>query len=668
MKFLTNLFKFGTTDARYEKLLEENARFQRIFEGSHKYGFVDWDLESDVITWHGGYWQSLGYNEKDMAKMRKPATFVEFIHPDDIVGVRETVRKHLKNELKSQGLTFRVKKKHGGHVWTEVRVDTHRDSSGWVKFMSGVVFDITVLKQTEHALQESEARHARIIRASNDGIWEWSAENQGFMFSSRCWEQIGFTEEDIASKKEMASFARWRERMHPEDAVEFDKTLSEHLIKKGPFDIEYRIRGKDEEWRWVRARGHMTFTENDEPSLMSGTIMDITELKMAEKRVLEAKEGAEVANKAKSEFLSAMSHELRTPLNAILGFAQLFDLDHNLTEDQRDNVMEIKGAGRHLLKLVGDVLDLSKIESGRTEFNVEKISPVRVIHSCINLVKPQADSRSIRIEFNERSFEDHIIEADSIRIKQVLLNLISNAIKYNVKSGTVKIYCDVSNNGIMKISVEDTGKGIPVKYQNDLFQPFNRLGAEKSNIEGSGVGLVISKELTEHMGGEIGYKTAENIGTTFWVCFPVCCDDEVEDCSDAAVLETNLPELLVSEEKSVLYVEDNPSNQRLMSQLLNKFPLLQLRMAEQALQGLFLARTEHPDLIILDINLPGMNGYEMVEVLKNDPLTKEIPVIALSANAMAHDIEKGKSAGFDYYLTKPIDLSQLIVVCNSVLV
>ena len=662
---LTPIFR---RDERYRNLEEEISRYRRIFKGSQNYGFVDWDLRTNTMTWHGGFWQSLGYTEKEIAPLADPSYFTEHVHPDDREILKQRVISQLKKDLVHAGVMFRIRKKQGGYVWTEIRVETQRDDSGWAIYVSGIVFDVTPLKQTEEALLESEARHARIIQSSSDGIWEWNAEEDSFSFSSRCWEQIGYTEEDMRDTSVSWGFRRWKSRMNPEDSVRIDEAIQKHIIHKHPYDIEFRVRGKNEEWHWIRSRGQMSYSELGEPLLMSGTNMDITELKLAEIKVIEAKESAEKANKAKSEFLSAMSHELRTPLNAILGFAQLFELDHNLTEDQRDNILEIKNAGRHLLKLIGDVLDLTKIEAGRTEFTKEKIPPLRIIQSCLRLLKNQAENRNVDIQINERSFEDYVLFVDGMRFKQIMLNLISNAIKYNVKSGVVKIFCDVSNTGMMKISVEDTGKGIPIEYHSELFQPFNRLGAEKSNIEGSGVGLLITKELTEHMGGEISFKTAENIGTTFWVCFPICQEQKKTEDEELHPIREDVAKLAVTSDKKILYVEDNPSNQRLIEQLLSKFSKLHLTIAGDAFHGLYLARSEPPDLIILDINLPGMDGFEMVEILKQDPITQEVPVIALTANALAIDIEKGKAAGFDYYLTKPVDIVKFIDICNELLV
>ena len=651
----------------YRQLENEVHRFKRIVRGSEDYGFVEWNLKTNTIDWYGDFWEILGYQPTDLDSISDAKKLIDFIHPHDKAEFLQKLRVFFKSAHTHFFHSFRVKTKSGRFVWAEMRVSGDRDSRGVVSFLSGVVFDVSQLREAQEALRESEERHERIIQASNDGIWEWSARYGGFYFSARCWELLGFNEDEVVDGQGKENYTKWRERMAPEDVLKFDQVVEDHLHNDAPFDLEYRIRDKFENWRWIRARGQMVYDQNGEPSIMSGTIMDISDLKNAEQSFVSAKEDAESANRAKSDFLSAMSHELRTPLNAIIGFTQLFDLDHNLREDQRDNVNEIKKAGRHLLKLVNDVLDLAKIESGRFNFNLEPVSPVRIIENCISLTHTQTTDRNISVRFIEQSFEDFLIFVDPIRFKQIFINLISNAIKYNRASGRVYIRCEKIGENRIKIFVEDTGYGISSDKRKQLFEPFNRLGAENSSVEGSGVGLFITKEITEQMGGEIGFETELQKGSTFWVAFDLL-DSTVEPI-DARPESTavEIPQLDVSSSKKVLYIEDNESNQRLLSQLLGRFPVFTLISADQSLHGLFLARTQLPDLIILDINLPGMDGFELVEVLKSDPKTKHIPVIALSANALQHDIEKGKQAGFDYYLAKPVDLAELVSVCNTLL-
>lgn len=290
-------------------------------------------------------------------------------------------------------------------------------------------------------------------------------------------------------------------------------------------------------------------------------------------------------------------------------------------------------------------------------------------------MRPLAVKNRVEIKIHKFEFEAASVRADSVRLKQVFINLISNAIKYNRKDGRVDIVFSETEEGLLRVSVKDTGMGIPIKQQKHMFQPFNRLGAERGEIEGSGVGLVITRQLVEQMGGELGFASDEGKGSNFWVQLPLYSEagvngEEVDGIEVAKVVPnepSELPSLRVAERKDILYIEDNPPNQRLMRQVLSRYPVLHLEVVEEALRGIFLARTKKPDLIILDINMPGINGYEALNVLRQDPVTKDIPVIALSANAMSHDIEKGMASGFDVYLTKPLNLALLIDAINELM-
>lgn len=670
MKFLKSLFSSSHNDTELKRLRAAVARHERIFHGSHGYGYFDWDLTSRRMDWSGGYWRYLGYTDEDIEYISVSSNYYDYIHPDDIERVRESISKILK-ESGPREVVYRTRRKKGGYVWTEIRADSVRDENDWVLYLSGIAFDVTKQKQTEQALMISEARHARIIQSSNDGMWEWAAEHGGFYFSNRCWEHLGYKNHEEVVNQGIDRMQAWRRRMHPTDGIDFDKALAAHVKGESPFDVEYRIRGKDDEYRWIRARGQMTFNDKGEPLRMSGTNMDVTQLKLAEEKVLKAKEVAETANKAKSEFLSSMSHELRTPLNAILGFAQLIEMDKRQTKEQKENAREIRSAGEHLLQLVGDVLDLAKIEAGRLALSAESIAPVALVKESLSFLKPQAEQRNIQLCLTTNELSDLIVMVDPVRLRQVFLNLIGNAVKYNCDEGKVVVTCSLLGDNYFRVSIEDTGRGIPKAKQGEMFQPFNRLGAERGNIEGSGVGLVITKQLLGHMGGRIGFTSEEGIGSHFWVDLPIAHDMALmapcEPNEQVESIKEERFELNVTQAKSILYIEDNESNQRVLSRLMSRHPLMTLGLADDALRGLYLARTNRPDLILMDINLPGMDGYEALEVLKSDPRTEGIPVVALSANAMAKDIEKGRSAGFSFYLTKPLDLQRLIEAINTLL-
>jgi signal transduction histidine kinase/CheY-like chemotaxis protein len=375
-----------------------------------------------------------------------------------------------------------------------------------------------------------------------------------------------------------------------------------------------------------------------------------------------AKEEAELANRAKSDFLSRMSHELRTPLNAILGFGQLLDLE--LADDPRDaergaNVQQILNAGEHLLGLIDDVLELSRIDSGGLSLSLERCAPGAAIVASLSLVRGAADERGIRI--NDRAADRALpdIKTDLARLRQILVNLLSNAVKYNRDGGTVTLDAEPVHGNMLRISIGDTGPGIPLNKQADLFKPFDRLGAEASGIEGTGIGLTISRRLVEVLGGRLGFESAPGQGSTFWVDLPLATahDDTPETAAGPASDGTALGRFAG---RVILCVEDNPANLRLIEALVARVPGATLLTGGDAQTGLEMARSHLPDVILMDINLPGMDGFEALAALKADPATAAIPVIALTANAMPADIERGRAAGFVRYLTKPIKLDGLL--------
>ncbi|MDR7089103.1 hybrid sensor histidine kinase/response regulator [Cellvibrio fibrivorans] len=642
------------------------GRFQRIFNGSG-YGFWEWDLQTQHIEWSGGFWERLGYGPEDAESISDASKVLTYMHPDDREFAIEAARQHLRSG-KPLDVSYRIRTKMGDYIWTQVRADSLRDEHGHARIMSGVNFDITEIKKVEAALRESEARQVRIIQASSDGIWEWYADRGGFHFSHRCWELLGYDDLDDVLTEGEDRLKIWRKHIYPQDLSKFDNALVEHMAGRAPFDVEYRLISTQGEIRWIRGRGRAVFNEKGQPIMMSGSNMDITEVKRAEERVIQAKEQAEKANRAKSDFLSSMSHELRTPLNAILGYTQLFEYDGNLKTQQIDNVREIRKAGEHLLQLINDVLDLAKIESGNMTVSLEPVLVSRLITECFTLVQPQADAKGIRLSSLLAEFSNTYVIADHVRFKQALLNLLSNAVKYNYVGGEVEVKLIAQPGQQLRISVRDTGRGIPLQRQSEVFQPFNRLTAENTNIEGSGVGLVITKQLVEMMQGYLDFTSAEGMGTTFWIDLPMATEWNADSIVRTSTNKDYTPASLnVKRRCKVLYVEDNPTNIRLLQQIFARYPQLELDVAEEAFLGIYKARSTQPDLVILDINLPGMDGYEVLSVLKNDPDTRAVPVIGLSANAMPYDVERGRNAGFYDYLTKPVDIHRLIEVFNKLL-
>ena len=398
----------------------------------------------------------------------------------------------------------------------------------------------------------------------------------------------------------------------------------------------------------------------------TGMLRSVTEMS---RTLQQARVTAEKANAAKSDFLSAMSHELRTPLNAILGFAQMlqFNPEEPLLSEQKKNVQQLLISGGHLLELINDILELARIEANKVDLTIEDISPSAILHECRGLIAALANQRGIDISSVRIANDTPWIRADSTRFKQVLINLLSNAVKYNRENGTISIRAEETAKNRLRLSVTDSGNGIPEDKRSELFKPFSRIGAENTNIEGTGIGLVISKNLVELMKGSIGLESEVGAGSTFWIELPLANSIRNEtglsanDWSDVA--KAKLPSI----SGTLLYVEDNQENLNLMELMVSRIDGLSLISAKTAEQGIDLAQSENPDLIILDINLSGMSGIEALSRLRSHEKTANIPVFALSASASKQAIEEGLAAGFQQYVTKPFKIREFIEMIERTL-
>ena len=400
--------------------------------------------------------------------------------------------------------------------------------------------------------------------------------------------------------------------------------------------------------------------------LLIGT--DNSVRKRVESELNEAMAAADKANRAKSEFLSSMSHELRTPLNAILGFAQLLETGSpSPTVTQKRNIEQILKAGWYLLELINEVLDLALIESGKLTLSNEPVSLAEVMIECRAMIEPQARTRGIGMTFPRFEIPRYVI-ADRTRVKQVLINLLFNAIKYNRPQGTVAVECQLVAPDSIRICVRDTGVGLAPDQLAQLFQPFNRLGKEASAEEGTGIGLVVTKRLVELMGGAIGADSTVGEGSVFWVEFALAAAPQfaVTESGRAAAPKPQVPD--GTPMRTLLYVEDNPANLELVEQLVARRSDLRLLSAADGTLGIEYARACLPEVILMDINLPGVSGIEAMKILRADPATAHIPIIALSANAVPRDIEKGLEAGFFNYITKPIMVSQFMDALDVALI
>ena len=683
------------------------ARYERIFAGAQNYGFMDWDLIANENYWSGQFWQSLGYSDEDISRLSKTEHFMEYIHPEDRVFLTNALMDHFHGKPHER-TTFRILRKDGGFVWAEARGESERDEQGRIRFMSGLLFDINDLKGLQQRLKKSEERFARIVSASNEGYWEWTAEGNAFLFSPNCWEHLGYAHEEELFKKGEDTFQSWRSKVHPDDLPGFDATLRKQLSDREPIDFEYRMQAKDRSWRWLRVRGSVVFDERDRPSIMSGINIDVTELRVAQAKEAEARLLAERASQSKSRFLSSMSHELRTPLNAVIGFAQLLERDDSLVASQRQNAERIHKAGDHLISLIGDVLDLEKIDANVMDIYPMPCSLESILEDALMMLKDLKSSADISLHYENDLKQTSQICVDPNRLRQILINLISNAIKYNKKGGSVYIgmrsaYAEdikrsvdastscPSNHSQQRlaeedcwqvVTVTDTGVGIPKEKAKNLFKPFHRLGREKGRVEGTGIGLTIALQLVDLMDGLLWYESEEAEGSSFHVAFPELpaasslhrtssggsapqpIDANLRKDTALAEYLASLPDKIqVGDPLRVLHIEDNMVNQELLRSFCANDSRIAFYEAADASTGLYLTTKVRPHLILLDIELPDYSGYDFMELLAIYLRERRISfmpyVVAFSANALKKDIDRAMALGFKDYFTKPIDLARL---------
>lgn len=529
------------------------------------------------------------------------------------------------------------------------------------------------LRAQKEALALSEERWKFALEGAGDGVWDWEIGRAEVFFAPRWKSMLGFEDTEVSNQP-----GEWVDRVHPEDRRRVFTSFIDYCHSgQGIFQAEFRMRHKAGHYIWILSRGKVVHHEaGGRPTRIVGTHSDISTLKQAE-RALRDKQIAEAANRAKSEFLSRMSHEVRTPLNAIRGFAQLLVQRQDIaaiSPDSADYLRQILLSTELLSELVNEVLDLQQIEAGAISIAREAVSLADVVQQCVAMFEPMASRNQVLID--NRVEPGLQVWADRRRLQQVLSNLVSNAIKYNRPEGMVRLSLLPDQTQGHALCIEDTGAGLNPEQLARLFQPFERLGQDTSHIEGSGLGLIITRSLTEAMGGHLEIRSQPGDGTRVYVTLPPAHDGlEMTDDKDTAPIgapQQTEPEHIVAtaapsstractadDPLRLVYVEDNRINALLFQEALRPYPELWLEVAEDGQMALSMAREHRPEVLVIDAHLPGMTGFEVLRALRTLPGLAATPAYMCSADALPEDIERAREEGFVGYWTKPIDIEQV---------
>ena len=632
-------------------LNESELKFRSIFENSISSIFV-LDADHNFVDSNQAGLDLLGYTREELLELNLK---------DVDVNVKAFSSMQSKLILAQEIIDFehQIKRKNGSLISVLNNSRTIFNEGGEVSSVQTMLVDITDRKRAELELQESEIRFRDFAQSSAEWFWEMDENLRFSYFSDRYHEISGVPEQGLIGKTRAESGVD----LSDEKVLENIETLKAHQ----PFRaFEHSRTRPDGSVVHMLTAGTPIFGKDGTFKGYRGTGTDITEQVLAKTKLITAMEKADKANQAKSSFLSSMSHELRTPLNAILGFAQVLNLSPKepLTAKQEESTKQIIKGGEHLLDLINEVLNLAQIETGNVDLDIEPVHTLEVIKGCLTMVAPI--TTKLKVNLDGDGCFDALVQADPKRIKQILFNLMSNAVKYNREGGTVHITSANVDGNMHRISIVDTGRGIAEFKQSELFLPFSRLGAESTEIVGTGIGLTITKHLVEAMNGTIGFTSIEGQGSTFFIELPLTKVQSVK-VSDIVQKEKYPSNVHIPEERKVLYIEDNPTNAVLMENILEEIPRLKLDIAATAELGLAKIMKDLPHVILMDLHLPGMSGLDALMRLKRHTETRHIPVIAVTADAMPEEIEKGMQAGFEAYVTKPFDIPKLVTLLLGVL-
>jgi PAS domain S-box-containing protein len=613
------------------------------------------DAASSVMTFVNLQTEKiLGFQRSELLGQSFEVLIPERLRAGHKIYVARFIEKPVTRPMGS-GLDLFALRKDGTEVPVEISLGPVRTPEGLQ--ICAAIRDITERKRVEWAAKTNAVRLASAVETVQDAFALFDADDKLVLCNSvyrrLLGEQsrgplVGRSYEDILTD--------WVGDLAFESEEARARFRAERLAKRRDPESSFDVRTHD--GRSLRVSDRRT-TEGG----IVKTIWDVTQDVVLAQELREARRAAEAASAAKSEFLSSMSHELRTPLNAILGFAQLLQRDRKepLSDRHKERASQILKGGEHLLRLIDDILDLSRIEAGRVSISTEAVNVREVVDEVRTTLEPLASRAGIRLDVAEMAPGLPNVAADRTRLAQIVMNFGSNALKYNRPGGTATIRVSLPGEGRVRVSVADTGVGIPVDKQDKLFQPFQRAGQEAGPIEGTGIGLVITKRLAELMGGRVGFQSSPGVGSEFWVELAI----RKGAVAPVPTATEEQKRTALQTRRLVVYVEDNPANVTFMRDLLAEFEALELVTAPTAEMGIELARGRRPDVVIMDINLPGISGVEALRILREDPNTRDIPVIAMTAAAAEKERQRGLQLGFYRYLTKPVKVDELIAVLET---
>jgi PAS domain S-box-containing protein len=574
--------------------------FRAMFEQA-SVGICYSDFDGVFIRVNPRFCELTGYSAAEL----QGRSFAEITHPDDVAIDARLGDELIAGRRGPYTLEKRYIRKDGQLIWVRLTVALSHTPDGQPHQLIGMIEDINQMLLTEQALRASEARLREAQRTARIASYEIDHKDE-----SRNWSDELFAILEVDATTALPTFDLFEQRVHPQDRALIQKTNAEALANRTPYDLTHRLVMPDGRTKYVEVRGHTTYAEDGTPLRSFGTVQDVTSRKQSEIALRQAKESAENANRAKMDFLANMSHELRTPLNAILGYAQLLETERAgpLEPKQREYLRDIMTGGRHLLELIQDILELAKIDAGRIGLKIEPIDALAVITDALPLIESMAAARAVTLHVAKPSAPLPQMLADRVRLRQIFLNLLSNAIKYNKLGGRIDVTCTEIRPGFLRLSVRDTGIGIRPERQSELFVPFSRLGAETLAIEGTGIGLSLTKKLTELMGGKIGFQSVPNEGSTFWIDLPIAGAAAPAEIS--AVPPAEYPAIAPTlaqvgrTQRRILYVEDNPDHVRLMERALSQIAHVALTTVHTAELALVAMRAVAPDLILIDLSDP----------------------------------------------------------------